>query len=72
MGPVDISTRHVAKENAPIGSEQATPAPIEAEAAPAPATATEGGDGPALPTDAHDAHDEEAHKKPKSPGVLER
>ncbi|GAA5976392.1 hypothetical protein JCM10908_005483 [Rhodotorula pacifica] len=60
------------KENAPIVTEQKATAPVEAETAPA-ADTTEGGEtvAPAV-TEPSAHHDEEAHKKPKSPGVFDK
>ncbi|GAA5862638.1 hypothetical protein JCM3774_001087 [Rhodotorula dairenensis] len=66
------TTEETPKENAPIMTQEAAAAPTEAESVPAPAAAVEGGHVAAPATEVHAHHDEEAHKKPKSPGVLEK
>ncbi|GAA5950734.1 hypothetical protein JCM8115_004959 [Rhodotorula mucilaginosa] len=69
------ATEETPKENAPIATEQAatTPSIPEAEAVPVAAT-TEGAATAAAPVAEAPVvhHDEEAHKKPKSPGVFEK
>ena len=75
LGASSLTQWHTAKENAPIATEQAatTPSIPEAEAVPVAAT-TEGAATAAAPVAEAPVvhHDEEAHKKPKSPGVFEK
>lgn len=71
--PLTRFCMHAAKENAPIATEQAATTTSVPEAEVVPAAATTESEAPAAPVaEAPVHHEEDAHKKPKSPGVFEK
>lgn len=69
-----LTRPHSAKENAPIATEQAASTTPVPEAEVARAAATTEGEATAAPVAEAPVvhHDEDAHKKPRSPGVFEK